>query len=37
MKKVEQLMGMGFDKVQCMNALTATRGNIEAALNKLLS
>ncbi len=33
---IEQLMGMGFDREACVNALRRTRGNVEAALNLLL-
>lgn len=36
-RKVEQLQGMGFDKIQAQNALEATGGNIEEATHHLLT
>ena len=35
--KVQQLVGMGFESAQCVKALEACNGNMERALEKLLS
>jgi hypothetical protein len=36
-RKVEQLESMGFDKIQCENALEATNGDLEQATHHLLA